>query len=485
MFPDLKIAFCISGEPRQYKNCYRNLLSYIEENKRLLMHKWGPESQLAQDGRKLVVVGKHKLGDIEYKETGKKFENYADPSDFTVTVDIFIHCWNTVTTHRNYRKASVEVAKDKEQHITYDIDELRDDLIEKYNPKRILVESKDVMEDLHLYFMKNELIRCQRTGKKVDFFNVNSGEELPYVEIEDLIDSNYLALMQHISGQRAAYLKMGKDIPCQSADIVGDAVPNDYDIVVKTRTDVLYSAYRAQLARLISGILNFEGTERTPNGMTYFIHQNIRNGNLAVSLTQWWSNNKQFDMFHDKLVEKLLTYEKMPIRHTCHHDMIGYHIQQTGISSRETFLKENSPDFLLYVPNIPEEASKLIQELTLNKDVIGERNEQLGIVTRNEYGAYIIQEDNFFNMVKNKYSKIYENVHHERMKKDLEKPIEKKIKNKMIRRRNMEEVKGKTLFVDAEEEKKYLAYVKKLKKKAEDETYKNWITMGKKVTEEK
>ena len=49
----------------------------------------------------------------------------------------------------------------------------------------------------------------------------------------------------------------------------------------------------------------------------------------------------------------------------------------------------------------------------------------------------------------------------------------------------MEEVKGKTLFVDAEEEKKYLAYVKKLKKKAEDETYKNWITMGKKVTEEK
>jgi len=484
MFPDLKIAFCISGEPRQYKNCYRNLLSYIEENKRLLMHKWGPESQLAQDGRKLVVVGKHQLGDIEHKETGKKFENYADPTDFTVTVDIFIHCWNTVSTHRNYRKASVEAAKDKEQHKTYDIEELRKDLIKKYNPKRILVESKDVMDDLHLYFMKNELIRCQRTGKKVDFFNITPGEELPYVEIEDLKDSNYLALMQHISGQRAAYLKMGKDIPCQSADIVGDAVPNDYDIVVKTRTDVLYSAYRAQLARLISGILNFEGTERTPNGMTYFIHQNIRNGNLAVALTQWWSNNKQFDMFHDKLVEKLLTYEKMPIRHTCHHDMIGHHIQQIGISSRETNVMSNGMDFLLYVPNIPEEASKLIQELQI-KDAKDERNEQLGIVTRNEYGEYIKKEDNFFNMVKNKYSKIYQNVHHERMTKDLEKSNEKKIKNKMIRRRNMEEVKGKTLFVDAEEEKKYLAYVKKLKKKAEDETYKNWITMGMNVTEEK
>jgi hypothetical protein len=71
------------------------------------------------------------------------------------------------------------------------------------------------------------------------------------------------------------------------------------------------------------------------------------------------------------------------------------------------------------------------------------------------------------------------------MKKDLEKPIEKKIKKEEKRVRNMEPEKDRTLFVDAEEEKKYLAYVKKLKKKAEDETYKNWITMGMDVTEEK
>ena len=51
MFPDLKIAFCISGEPRQYKNCYKNLLDYIEDFKIKLMNNWGPNSKLAKEGR--------------------------------------------------------------------------------------------------------------------------------------------------------------------------------------------------------------------------------------------------------------------------------------------------------------------------------------------------------------------------------------------------------------------------------------------------
>ena len=372
MFPDLKIAFCISGEPRQYKHCYKNLLDYIEDFKIKLMNNWGPNSKLAKEGKKLCIVSKH-------NENNKMIisESIADPKDFKVTVDIFIHSWSSVSTHRNYQIAGNKRAWDPKQHIKYDVDELRDDLIEKYNPKRILVESKDVMDDLHKYYVEKGLIREKKqllaearkywdehpdearvTLKEVARYVKNGegewDEEPPYESVNDLKDSNYLALMQHISGQRAAYLKTGLDISCQSEDVIGDRVPNDYDIAVKTRTDVLYSAKRSYFTQIVEQILNFEKNERTPNGMTYFIHQNIRNGNLAVSLTQWWSNNKQFDMLHRNFVERLLSYKQMPIRHTCHHDMIGYHIQKIGISSREWNSRGKSTDFGLYVPGTPE-----------------------------------------------------------------------------------------------------------------------------------
>ena len=362
MFPDLKIAFCISGEPRQYKNCYKNLLDYIEDFKIKLMNNWGPNSKLAKEGKKLFVMDKPTM---------------SDPKDFKVTVDIFIHYWNSVSTHRNYQIASNKMAWDPKQHITYDIDELRDDLIEKYNPKRILVESKDVMDDLHRYYKERGLFALQ--------------DEPPYQNVDDLKDSNYLAIMQHISGQRSAYLKLGMDIPCQSEDIIGDHVPNDYDIAIKTRTDVLYSAKRSYFVHIVDRILNFEGKERTPNGMTYFIHQNIRNGNLAVALTQWWSNNKQFDMFHRNLVERLLSYKQMPIRHTCHHDMIGYHIQKIGISSREWNSRGQPADFGLYVPGTPESF----------------KNEQDG----NPHQTEIMRN----------YNKNYERAHHKRMRESEKK----------------------------------------------------------------
>jgi len=340
MFPDLKIAFCISGEPRQYKNCYKHLLAYIEDLKldlklRIIIDiEQGPRSILFENSQHLL-------------EQRKKLHGVADLKNFKVTVDIFIHSWNTVSTHRNYQMASIEEAKDLNQHITYDVEELRDDLIEKYNPKRILVESKDVMDDLYQYYANKGLLR---NSKDI----VPNKWMPPYFDVEDLKDSNYLALMQHISGERSAYLKSGTDIICQSGDIIGDTVINDYDITIKTRTDVFYSAEESQFFNIIQRILNFEGKERTPNGMTYFIHQNIRNGNLAVSLTQWWSNNKQFDMLHRNFVERLLSYKQMPIRHTCHHDMIGYHIQKIGISSREWNSRGKSTDFGLYVPGTPE-----------------------------------------------------------------------------------------------------------------------------------
>ena len=188
MFPDLKIAFCISGEPRQYKNCYKNLLDYIEDFKIKLMNNWGPNSKLSKEGKKLFVIGKHSVGDVEHKKIKNFKSTMSDPKDFKVTVDIFIHSWNSVSTHRNYQIASNKMAWDPKQHITYDIDELRDDLIEKYNPKRILVESKDVMDDLHEYYVENGLVKI---GGDVNHWK----EEPPYVNVNDLKDSNYLALM--------------------------------------------------------------------------------------------------------------------------------------------------------------------------------------------------------------------------------------------------------------------------------------------------
>ena len=354
MFPDLKIAFCISGEPRQYKNCYKHLLAYIEDLKldlklRIIIDiEQGPRSILFENSQHLL-------------EQRKKLHGVADLKNFKVTVDIFIHSWNTVSTHRNYQMASIEEAKDLNQHITYDVEELRDDLIEKYNPKRILVESKDVMDDLYQYYANKGLLR---NSKDI----VPNKWMPPYFDVEDLKDSNYLALMQHISGERSAYLKSGTDIICQSGDIIGDTVINDYDITIKTRTDVFYSAEESQFFNIIQRILNFEGKERTPNGMTYFIHQNIRNGNLAVALTQWWSNNVQFDMLHDNLVEKLLSYKEMPIKHTCHHDMIGYHIQKSGISSREWHWDQKPADFSLMVPETPEGIKDMMAMRRINKN---------------------------------------------------------------------------------------------------------------------
>jgi hypothetical protein len=301
MFPNLKIAFCISGEPRQYKNCSKYLLEYIEDFKFNLLK-------------------------------SKKWN--------TVIVDIFIHSWNSISTQKNNDVASKKMLWDLKQHKTYDIEELRKDLIKKYNPKRILVESKDVMDDLYQYYSK--------------WMPSN-------VEVEDLKDSNYLALMQHISGERAAYLKSGVDIICQGEDIVGDVVSNDYDIAIKTRTDVFCSVLDSNAVKIFNDILNFEGKERTPNGMTYFSTVNLRNGNVAVQIAHWWSNNKQFDMIHDKLVEKLLSYKEMPaseggiipLRDTCHHDMIGYHMQKIGISVREWGGKGIIQDYTLFVVNTP------------------------------------------------------------------------------------------------------------------------------------
>jgi len=296
MVSDVKVAFCISGEPRMYKKCYSRFRKHINLLKNEAMEGHGCK----------------------------------------VTVDIFIHSWDRTSTYRNNDPAFTKKEKiDSKQHIQYDIKELRDDLIEKYNPKRILVESKDVaMDALHKYYVDKGYLRYPKSGNIVD--------------IKEIKESNYLALMQHISGERSAYLKSDTDIICQSEDIIGDPVINDYDIVIKTRTDIVYSTKYSHLWDIITNILDFNKRDKYKNGISIFPKVTLRNGNVWVSsIAHWWSNNKQFDMYYDNLVEKLFSYDDVDFytidylgnkvnitiyENYAQHLLIGYHLQKLDLT---------------------------------------------------------------------------------------------------------------------------------------------------------
>ena len=282
MVSDVKVAFCISGEPRMYKKCYSRFRKHINLLKNEAMEKHGCK----------------------------------------VTVDIFIHSWDRTSTYRNNDPALTKKEKiDPKQHIQYDIKELRDELIEKYNPKRILVESKDVaMDALHKYYVDKGYLRYPKSGNIID--------------IKEIKDSNYLALMQHISAERVSYLKSGTNIICRSGDIIGDPVINDYDIAIKTRTDIVYSTKYSHLWDIITNILDFNKRDKYKNGISIFPKVTLRNGNVWVSsIAHWWSNNKQFDMYYDNLVEKLLSYDDITIyENYAQHQLVGYHLQKLGLT---------------------------------------------------------------------------------------------------------------------------------------------------------
>ena len=189
-----RAAVCISGEPRRYEDTYKSVKRYFAN----LEPQW--------------------------------------------ECDIFIHSWNSTSTPRNYQDPKyAEGHVDKYEQI-YDIVELRDDLIKKYKPKGILVESKEVLRDLADYYG----IKCSA---------------------DQIISSNFLAMSQHISAERAANLKMGEDIILPSEDIIREPSLNNYDIVIKTRFDVMFFPDRCQLIDLHSRISRFSEDEfhdRTP-----------------------------------------------------------------------------------------------------------------------------------------------------------------------------------------------------------------------------
>jgi len=287
----LRAAICISGEPRQYKHTYKSIEKYFKQ----LDSRW------------------------EY--------------------DIFIHAWNTTSTPRNYQDGRIDTGHVSEYETEYDIKELRADLIRKYKPKRILVESKNVLRDL------------------VDYYKVK-------VPAEQIMSSNFLAMSQHISAERSAYLKSGKNIILPSQEIVGEESNNEYDLVIKTRFDVMFFPKRCQLDTIHAKISRFERKEytRTEYGMTFFPTLTVRNGRLAAEFGHFWSGNIQFDMMYDSLFRRLHTNSDVDIYESCHHQAFASHCMNQGLCMREwrrvtkpskTLDPEGGRDFIWVMPGAP------------------------------------------------------------------------------------------------------------------------------------
>ena len=286
-----KIAICISGEPRMYKHTYRSVERYINQ----LPKSW--------------------------------------------ECDVFIHAWNTTSTPRNYQDGRLDKGHVDEYEQLYNITELRDDLIKKYKPKRLLVESKAVLDEL------------------VSYYNVK-------VSTEKIKTSNFLAMSQHISAERSAYLKAGKNIILPSQPIIGEAGDNKYDIVIKTRFDVMFFPKRSQLQNIQAKISRFERKSytRTQYGMTFFPTLTVRNGRLACEFGHFWSGNIQFDMIYDSLFRRLHNSKEVDIYESCHHQAFASHCLSQGLCMREwrcitrpskTLDTEGGRDFIWVMPGAP------------------------------------------------------------------------------------------------------------------------------------
>ena len=290
---DLKIAVCISGEPRMYEHTYERFNEYF---KRL-------------------------------EEAGH-------------TVDIFIHAWSTTSTPRNYQDGLVESAQIKKYEDEYSVEEIRKDLIAKYKPRRILVETKNVLDDL----VEHYGVRC---------------------EPDQIKNSNFLAMSQHISGERSASLKAGTDIILPSEIIIGKPTDNDYDIVIRTRFDVMLFAERSQFINIAEKILGFEtvNNKRTPTGMTFFPSMTVRDGIIACEFGHFWSGNTQFDNMYRNMFGKIHSRKDVDIYESCHHHVFATHCMAQKMSMRQWRMvtkpreqdldPEGGRDFIWAMPNSP------------------------------------------------------------------------------------------------------------------------------------
>ena len=314
---------------------YNKLFDYMESKKSFELSDIGITPERKKKRAALCISGEPRM----YKHTYKSLSKYIRQLDSQWEVDIFIHAWNTTSTPRNYQDGRIENARVDDYEQTYNITDLRADLIQKYRPKRILVESKKVLYDL------------------VDYYGVR-------VPAEQIIGSNFLAMSQHISAERCAYLKSGKDIILPSECIVGKPIDNNYDIVIKTRFDVMWFPERSQLDNIHGKVSGFDDDkyDRTQYGMTFFPSMTVRNGRLACEFGHFWSGNTQFDMIYDSFFRRLHSSTDVDIYESCHHHAFASHCLNCGLSLREwrkitkpskTIDSEGGRDFIWVMPGSP------------------------------------------------------------------------------------------------------------------------------------
>lgn len=166
----MKIAICISGEPRQFEYTYENCLDYYSQ----------------------------------YKP------------------DIYIHSWANVT-HPGDNGEGRENNHLKE----FDTKELKEELKKLYNPKEILIESKNVLD------------------KKVAECNI------PFSWLNRIKNSNLCSFSQWYSMMM-----------CNNLKKTGQIINNiKYDIVIKTRFDVFLDP-RTNNSRQLIEYLNTENLKR-------------------------------------------------------------------------------------------------------------------------------------------------------------------------------------------------------------------------------
>jgi len=87
----------------------------------------------------VVISGEPRQYDLTYKSINKFFEGFD--------VDFYIHSWDDTTTPCNNSRPNDDTYFEPNAHIDYDKSKLKDELNSMYNPKRLKVESKDVLDE--------------------------------------------------------------------------------------------------------------------------------------------------------------------------------------------------------------------------------------------------------------------------------------------------------------------------------------------------
>lgn len=229
----MKIAICVSGEPREYEHTYYSLVTWAERN----------------------------------------------------NADIFLHCWDNTTRPglNNYKNDTPT------ETIYKNSNNLREDLIKKYNPKKCKVENK------------NELI---------DYINTHRVIHIP-ADYEKYTNSNYGSVSQWFSAQRANLLKRQYE---KDNDIV-------YDIQIKTRFDTFFNIASSMDPEVVN-ISYYDNCIYTP-----WIH--IQNGMFMMEYSTLIGKNDLQDKLWSNIIQDI---SQTCVFGKCNpHESIMYHVKNKNI----------------------------------------------------------------------------------------------------------------------------------------------------------